>query len=342
MRRSDFFYQLPMALIAQYPLEDRTGSRLLCLEGASGRIEERRFIELPELLKPGDLLVFNDTRVMRARLLGRKATGGKVEVLIERVLDEKQALALVRASKSPGPGVRIWIAGEIEFEVVERRGDLYVLRVIGELSLAEIMEAFGHVPLPPYIGRADEAVDSERYQTVYARRPGAIAAPTAGLHFDQALLDRLEKAGIELAFITLHVSSGTFQPVREDHIEDHHMHTEYLEVSPRLCEQVRAARARGNRIVAVGSTSVRALEAASSGGEIHPCSGETGIFIYPGYRFSCVDAMITNFHLPKSTLLMLVCAFAGRENVLNAYRYAVEHRYRFFSYGDAMFVTHAG
>lgn len=339
MRCCHFFYELPKTLIAQYPLKERTGSRLLCLDGNSGRLEDRRFIEMPELLRPGDLLVFNDTRVMRARLLGCKESGGKVEVLVERVLGEKQALALVQASKAPRPGSRIRIEREIELEVVERRGDLYTLQVISDISLGEIMEAFGRVPLPPYIGRVDEDVDTERYQTVYACRPGAIAAPTAGLHFDKTLLDRLEQAGIGLAFITLHVGSGTFQPVREDHIADHRMHAEYLEVSPYVCEQVYAARARGNRIVAVGSTSARALETASANGEIRPYRGETEIFIYPGYSFSCVDAMITNFHLPESTLLMLVCAFAGRENVLNAYRYAVEHRYRFFSYGDAMFVT---
>jgi S-adenosylmethionine:tRNA ribosyltransferase-isomerase len=339
MRCSDFFYALPEELIAQYPLKERTGSRLLYLDGASGRLEDRQFTELPQLLKAGDLLVFNDARVMRARLFGHKATGGKVEVLLERVLDENRALALLRASNPPKPGDRIRIDGEIELEVIERQDDLYVLHVVGSLTFAELMEHFGHIPLPPYITRAEEGLDNERYQTVYARRPGAIAAPTAGLHFDQALLKDLERKGIELGFITLYVGSGTFQPVREERIEDHRIHKEYMEVSPHLCRQAHITRARGGRIIAVGSTSVRALETAFSSGEIRPYARETGIFIYPGYQFSCVDAMITNFHLPGSTLLMLVCAFAGQENVLNAYRHAIEQRYRFFSYGDAMFVT---
>jgi S-adenosylmethionine:tRNA ribosyltransferase-isomerase len=339
MRRSDFFYALPEELIAQYPLKERTGSRLLYLDGASGRLEDRQFTELPQLLKAGDLLVFNDARVLQARLFGHKATGGKVEVLLERVLDENRALALIHASNSPKPGDRIRIGGEIELEVIERQDDLYVLRVVGSLTFTELMDRFGHIPLPPYITRAEEGLDNERYQTVYACCPGAIAAPTAGLHFDQALMKDLERKGIELGFITLYVGSGTFQPVREERIEDHRIHKEYIEVLPRLCRQVHITRARGGRIIAIGSTSVRALETAFSNGEIRPYAGETGIFIYPGYQFSCVDAMITNFHLPGSTLLMLVCAFAGREKVLNAYRHAIEQCYRFFSYGDAMFVT---
>jgi S-adenosylmethionine:tRNA ribosyltransferase-isomerase len=339
MRPSDFYYELPEELIAQYPPEKRSDSRLLCLDGATGRLQDHCFSELPELLRSGDLLVFNDTQVMRARLFGRKASGGKVEVLVERVLDDRRVLALVRVSKSPKPGTRIRLEGEGEIEVIGQHDELYELRFIGESTVEEVMNTLGHVPLPPYINRADEAVDAERYQTVYAHRPGAVAAPTAGLHFDEGLMERLDKRGVRMAFITLHVGSGTFQPIRTEWIEDHCMHQEYVEVSREVCAQVGQARAHGGRVVAVGSTSVRALETASAGGKLSPYAGETEIFIYPGYKFLSVDAMITNFHLPESTLLMLVCAFAGREQVLSAYRHAVRERYRFYSYGDAMLVT---
>jgi S-adenosylmethionine:tRNA ribosyltransferase-isomerase len=338
MRRSDFHYDLPEKLIAQYPTEERGASRLLCLDGNGGELADRMFADLPHLLEPGDLLVFNDTRVMPARLYGRKQTGGKVEILIERLLDSWRALAHVRASKSPNPGSRILVGEGVELEVKDRRDDLFEIRSQG-VALTELMERQGHMPLPPYIQRDDGALDLERYQTVYARRPGAVAAPTAGLHFDDAMLQRLAEMGVESAHVTLHVGAGTFQPVRSERLDEHVMHSEYLEVSERVCEKARAARARGGRIVAVGTTSVRSLEAASAQGELRSFRGDTRLFIRPGYRFRSVDAMLTNFHLPESTLLMLVAAFAGCEQVMAAYRHAVEQRYRFFSYGDAMFLT---
>jgi S-adenosylmethionine:tRNA ribosyltransferase-isomerase len=339
MLRSDFFYELPAERIAQRPLERRGASRLLGLDGCNGALRDLMFDDLPILLRPGDLLVFNDTRVIPARLYGRKTSGGKVEVLIERLLGERDALAQVRAGKAPKTGSRLLLEGRIEASVVGRRDDLFELHFSGERPLLDILEQYGHVPLPPYIARPDNAQDANRYQTVYARRPGAVAAPTAGLHFESAFLDRLKAAGIEKEFVTLHVGAGTFQPVRAERVEDHRMHGEIVEVSPRACERIRATRARGGRIVAVGTTAVRSLEAASQGGEVRPFHGETRIFIYPGYRFRCVDAMITNFHLPESTLLMLVSAFGGHESVMGAYRHAVNAGYRFFSYGDAMFIT---
>lgn len=340
MQRSDFFYDLPPRLIAQTPLTGRSQSRLLCLDGRTGALEDRVFSGLPQLLAPGDLLVFNDTRVIPARLHGVKESGGKIEVLVERVLDERRALAQIRASKPPKPGMRLMLEGATA-RVQARHDDLYELIFEDERPVLEILNAVGHVPLPPYIERADQAADRERYQTVYARMPGAVAAPTAGLHFDATLLQRLAERGIESAFVTLHVGLGTFQPLRVERLEDHVMHAERIDVSARACEQVLATRARGGRVVAVGTTSVRALESAARDGHIAPLHGETDIFIYPGYKFKSVDAIITNFHLPESTLLMLVCAFAGTDNVLHAYRHAVQKRYRFFSYGDAMLVTPA-
>ncbi len=337
MRRSDFNYLLPKELIAQRPAARRGDSRLLCLDGPSGELADRHFSELPQLLNPGDLLVFNDTRVMPARLLGHKESGGKVEVLIERILAPRRALAQVRASKSPKAGTLIRI-GAATLEVLGREGDLFELGV-REMDLLALMAREGHIPLPPYIERADEGEDRERYQTVYAARPGAVAAPTAGLHFDVAMLEILAAAGVESTHVTLHVGAGTFQPMRVERLDDHVMHREQVEVSPAVCEKVRAARARGARVVAVGTTSVRSLESASAEGELRPFTGDTRLFIRPGYRFRCVDALITNFHLPESTLLMLVCAFAGYDSVMAAYRHAVEQRYRFFSYGDAMFLT---
>jgi S-adenosylmethionine:tRNA ribosyltransferase-isomerase len=293
LRKSDFNYFLPAELIAQAPLADRTASRLLCLEGASGHIEDRRFTELPALLRAGDLLVFNDTRVIPARLFGEKDTGG-----------------------------------HIELKIVE--------------PLVELLDRIGHIPLPPYITRPDVREDRERYQTVFAQAPGAVAAPTAGLHFDPAMLRQLDALGVERAFVTLHVGAGTFQPLRVDELAEHRMHAEWLEVSAATATRVNAAQAQGRRVIAIGTTVVRALETAAGGRGILPYTGETDIFIYPGYRFRIVDALITNFHLPESTLLMLVCAFAGTGQVLNAYRHAVAERYRFFSYGDAMFVTPRG
>jgi S-adenosylmethionine:tRNA ribosyltransferase-isomerase len=341
MRRSDFHFELPEELIAQRPLAVRSHSRLLCLDGVSGVLEDSFFECLPEKLLPGDLLVFNDTWVIPARLFGVKASGGKVEMLVERVLDDHRALVHLRASKSPKPGARLQIAEAFEVEVLVRHDELFEVRFHDPSSVLALLEQYGHIPLPPYIGRPDSEEDRLRYQTVFARQPGAVAAPTAGLHFDQPLLEAIEEKGVETAFVTLHVGAGTFQPVRVADLHAHRMHPEFVSVSAALCEQVRAARARGGRVVAVGTTVVRSLEGASLAGELQAFEGETRLFIYPGYRFMTVDAMVTNFHLPESTLLMLVCAFGGYEQVMNAYRHAVARRYRFFSYGDAMFITRA-
>ncbi|RRJ85300.1 tRNA preQ1(34) S-adenosylmethionine ribosyltransferase-isomerase QueA [Aestuariirhabdus litorea] len=341
MQVSDFRFDLPDELIARYPKPDRSSSRLLCVDGQSGALEHRVFSDLEQLLEPGDLLVMNNTRVIPARLFGQKASGGKIEVLVERVLDAHEVLAHVRSSKSPKPGTRLLLEGGIEATMVERQESLFRLRFEGESPVLELLERHGHMPLPPYIERDDQLSDRERYQTVYARHQGAVAAPTAGLHFDEALLQRLADKGIETAFVTLHVGAGTFQPVRVERIEDHQMHSEYLELELAVCDAVNACRARGGRVVAVGTTSVRCLESASQAGEIRPYRGETDIFIYPGYRFRSVDLLVTNFHLPESTLLMLVSAFSGYETMMNAYRVAVEQKYRFFSYGDAMLLSPA-
>ena len=346
MLRSDFHFELPRHLIAQHPPKKRGDSRLLILDGNSGALHDSYFPEVADLLHPGDLLVFNDTRVIPARLFGRKTSGGKVEILIERIVDDRLALAHIRASRSPQPGSRIVLEGNIDGQmdgqidvlVNGRQDELFMLRFETDSPLLSILDRYGHVPLPPYITRGDTRQDSERYQTVYARRPGAVAAPTAGLHFTEGLLKGLAARGVEQAFVTLHVGTGTFQPMRVQHVEDHCMHREVVEVSAPVCEQVRAAKARGGRVVAVGTTVVRSLEAACGTGDIEPLRGETRIFIYPGYRFRCVDALITNFHLPESTLLMLVAAFAGYEHIMDAYRHAVAKEYRFFSYGDAMFI----
>ncbi|MES9935870.1 MAG: tRNA preQ1(34) S-adenosylmethionine ribosyltransferase-isomerase QueA [Sedimenticola sp.] len=340
MQRTDFNYHLPEELIAQYPPVKRGDSRLLCLDGESATVADRHFSELVDLLNPEDLLVFNDTRVMPARMHGQKESGGKVEVLIERVTTPRRGLAHVRASKSPKPGGRLLI-GEHVLKVIGRQDGLFELES-EDIDLMALMGQVGHMPLPPYISREDGELDEERYQTVYGDRPGAVAAPTAGLHFDQPMLNRLSEKGIESARITLHVGAGTFQPVRVDNLDEHVMHSEYLEVSEAVCEQVRSTRARGGRVVAVGTTCVRSLEAASTSGEIVPFQGDTRLFIRPGYRFRSVDAMVTNFHLPESTLLMLVSAFSGYEEIMSAYRHAVKQHYRFFSYGDAMFLTPKG
>lgn len=339
MLRSDFYYDLPQELIAQYPSEPRSASRLLTLNGNSGVLRDGVIGDLPDLLQPGDLLVFNDTRVIPARLYGRKSTGGRVEILVERVLDRRRALAQVRAGKAPKPGSEIMIDGGIMITVLGRRENFFEVRFETSQPLLEILERYGHIPLPPYISRGDTVVDAERYQTVYARHPGAVAAPTAGLHFDPPLLASLQARGIAQAFLTLHVGAGTFQPVRVQHIEDHVIHSEFAEVSTQVCEQIQATRARGGRIVAVGTTVVRSLEAACRTGEIRPLREEIRLFLYPGYRFQCVDILLTNFHLPESTLLMLVAAFAGQENIMHAYRHAIAQRYRFYSYGDAMLIT---
>lgn len=335
MKRTDFHYELPPELIAQAPLDQRSASRLLCFNRHSGRLDDRKFSDLATLLDPGDLLVFNDTRVIPARLFGKKASGGRIEILIERLLSHRECLAQVRASKSPKPGGILVLEDGSELQVQGREGDFYRLRAdSGELM--ELLQKLGHMPLPPYITREDTDYDRRRYQTVFAETPGAVAAPTAGLHFDRALLDRLQHQGVESTTITLHVGAGTFQPVRADNIKDHQMHAEWLEVPQSACEAIAAAKARGGRVVAVGTTAVRSLETAAQDGDIKPYSGDSRIFIYPPYRFRAVDAMITNFHLPESTLLMLVSAFAGHQQTLAAYKHAVQQRYRFFSYGDAM------
>ena len=344
MQVSDFNFALPDELIARYPMPERTASRLLQLQGDSGEIRHGHFTDVLQLLNPGDLLVFNNTRVIPARLFGQKASGGKLEVLVERVLDSQTVLAHVRASKAPKSGTLLQFDEGVEATMVARHDALFELKFAGSRSVFAILEAIGHMPLPPYIDRPDEQADKERYQTVYNAKPGAVAAPTAGLHFDKPLLAQLQAKGVELAFVTLHVGAGTFQPVRVDKIEDHHMHKEYVEVPEEVVAQIAATRQRGGRVVAVGTTSVRSLESAARasslrGTELAAFSGDTDIFIFPGYQFAVVDALITNFHLPESTLIMLVSAFAGYDHVMAAYRQAVAERYRFFSYGDAMFVT---
>lgn len=341
MRRQDFHYLLPQELIAQQPLPQRTASRLLCLDGASGALADRRFRELPSLLNPDDLLVFNDTRVIPARLFGRKTSGGAVEFLVERLLDEHHALVLARASKPLRACMHVCMAETADAIILGHEGEF--LRVeFTNAVLPEFLYQHGHVPLPPYVRHADSPEDHERYQTVYARVPGAVAAPTAGLHFDADILQELDHLGVRQSYVTLHIGAGTFQPVREDNILEHRMHSEQTFVSQAVCDAVADTRKRGGRVVAVGTTAVRSLEAAATGNDApRPLAGDTTLFIYPGYKFRVVDALITNFHLPESTLLMLVAAFAGRENVLAAYRHAVQQRYRFFSYGDAMFITPA-
>ncbi len=338
MQRSDFHFDLPPELIAQRPLAQRTASRLLALDGPSGEYQDRLFADLPTLLSPKDLLVFNDTRVIPARLFARKDTGGQVEVLVERLVTPRRVTAHLRASKSPRAGTALVLAGAERLIVVGREDDLFLLES-ADVDFAELMTRHGHMPLPPYIERPDDSSDRERYQTVYGRREGAVAAPTAGLHFSTDMLETLQGMGIELAHVTLHVGAGTFQPVREDDLDRHRMHAEWLEVSAHACAQVAATRARDGRVVAVGTTTVRSLETAAASGALTPYQGDSRLFIRPGYRFRIVDAMLTNFHLPESTLLMLVCAFAGYRPVMAAYRHAVAARYRFFSYGDAMFLT---
>lgn len=350
MQLSDFDYHLPDELIARYPGETRTGSRLLCLDRHTGAIGHTIFSNIVSMLRPGDLLVFNDTRVIPARLFGHKATGGRIEVMMERMLADNQAIAHVRASKSPPAGTLLKLvspdsAETLDAEVLGRQGEFYHLRFLSDEPLITLLDRFGHMPLPPYIDRADEQSDLTRYQTVYGRNPGAVAAPTAGLHFDDQLLAVLKKSGIDQAFLTLHVGSGTFQPVRSDNVLEHKMHSEWIDVPDSVVAQVKDCKDRGGRVIAVGTTSVRSLESAAAKARqqgadtLQAYSGETDIFIYPGYEFSVVDAMITNFHLPRSTLMMLISAFAGRDKVMAAYGEAIRERYRFFSYGDAMFIS---
>jgi S-adenosylmethionine:tRNA ribosyltransferase-isomerase len=341
LKKSDFHYDLPSELIAQMPLPQRSASRLLVVDVPSRRFADRHFADLVEYLGPGDLLVFNDTRVLPARLFGHKETGGAVEILIERVTGAHAALAQLGVSKKPKPGNRITLDGGGAVTVTGREGEFYTLRFDGPETLEKLLLRLGRMPLPPYISRDVDTTDAERYQTVYARTPGAVAAPTAGLHFDASLLDALRDKGIDFGYVTLHVGAGTFQPLRSESIEDHTMHREWLNVGAALVEQIRRTRTSGGRVIAVGTTVVRALESALRDGQIQPFAGETQIFIFPGFKISSVDAMVTNFHLPESTLLMLVSAFAGRELILEAYRHAVAQRYRFFSYGDAMLILPA-
>jgi S-adenosylmethionine:tRNA ribosyltransferase-isomerase len=338
MQLSDFDFDLPERLIAQTPLAERSASRLLVVDPIQQALSDREFVDLADFLRAGDLLVFNDTRVIPARLHGRKASGGKVEVMVERVLDDHQLLAHVRASKAPKPGGVLLLEDAIECTMLERRQDLFLLQQQQGRWL-ELLERYGHVPLPPYIQRADAAADRQRYQTVYARSPGAVAAPTAGLHFDEAMLDLLQRQGVETARLTLHVGAGTFQPVRGEDIDSHVMHSERVEVPGPTVDAIAAARRRGGRVVAVGTTVVRSLETAAATGQLVEFEGESRLFIKPGYRFQVVDALLTNFHLPRSTLLMLVSAFAGSALMRQAYLHAVEQQYRFFSYGDAMFIA---
>ena len=339
MQVADFAFNLPDKLIARYPTEERSASRLMRLHGETGEVEHGHFADILGFLQPEDLLVLNNTKVIPARLYGAKESGGKIEILVERMLDDKRLLAHVRASRSPKPGARLLLEGEVWATMMSRQDSLFELQLEGSESVLDVLQRLGHMPLPPYIDRPDETADRERYQTVFGEKHGAVAAPTAGLHFDEALLDAIRTKGVRIVTITLHVGAGTFLPVKVDNIEDHHMHGEIVEVTEEVATAVKHTRANGGRVVAIGTTSVRALEAASAEGDIAAYAGETHIFIYPGYKFKSVDALLTNFHLSESTLLMLVSAFAGRDHVLAAYNEAVAQEYRFFSYGDAMLVT---
>ncbi len=349
MRVSDFSFDLPEALIARYPKAERTASRLMSLNGDSGVITDGVFTDIVAQLNSGDLLVFNNTRVIPARMFGQKASGGKIEVLVERIVDQHTALAHIRASKSPKVGNELFLGNEdsdvkITATMVARHGALFELKFNGDESVLTILEKIGHMPLPPYIDRPDEDSDKERYQTVYNEKPGAVAAPTAGLHFDEALLEKIKAKGVELAFVTLHVGAGTFQPVKVDEIADHIMHAEYVEVSDEVVAQINKTKAAGGRVVAVGTTSVRSLESAAKVAQdknesLSAFYGDTDIFITPGYQFQIIDALVTNFHLSESTLLMLVSAFSGYDHIMSAYQHAISQEYRFFSYGDAMFLT---
>lgn len=341
MRVADFSFELPDELIARYPMAQRNASRLLTLDGNTGELGDKQFTDLLAMINPGDLMVFNNTRVIPARMFGQKASGGKLEILVERMLDDKRILAHVRSSKSPKVDSLINLDGGYQMKMVARHDTLFELELLAEHTILEVLEAVGHMPLPPYIDRPDEDADKERYQTVYNQTPGAVAAPTAGLHFDDAMLEALKAKGVNIAFVTLHVGAGTFQPVRVDNVLEHKMHSEWANVPQDVVDLIAQTKAAGKRVVAVGTTSVRSLESAAraSKGELQAFSGDTDIFIYPGYQFQIIDAMVTNFHLPESTLIMLVSAFAGFEHVIGAYQHAIAQKYRFFSYGDAMFVT---
>ena len=346
MRRQDFYYELPDELIARAPAAQRRGSRLLQLDGITGQTFHRQFPDLLDLVESGDLMVFNNTRVIPARLFGQKASGGQVEILVERVLDNRRILAHTRASKAPKVNSIVTLQDTTQVRLVARHEAFFEWEFLGSDAVLTVLERIGHMPLPPYIDREDVAADRERYQTVYGDKHGAVAAPTAGLHFDEQMLADLKAKGVRIAFVTLHVGAGTFQNMRVENITEHQMHSEIMDVSDEVCALVRATKAAGKRVIAVGTTSVRSLESAAQGysdpalrGRIHPYQGETSIFIYPGYEFQVVDALVTNFHLPESTLIMLVSAFAGFRFTMAAYNEAVAHRYRFFSYGDAMFIS---
>lgn len=341
MRVADFSFDLPDELIARFPKQERSSSRLLTLDGPSGEVNHKVFSDVLELVNENDLLVFNNTKVIPARMFGQKESGGKVEVLVERVLDEHRVLAHVRASKSPKPGTSLTLEGKAQALMVARHGELFELEFDKQQNVLDILNDIGHMPLPPYIDRPDNDADRERYQTVYGEKPGAVAAPTAGLHFDDKLMAALKNKGVNMAFVTLHVGAGTFQPVRVDSVDEHIMHSEYIEVPDEVVQAVAQTKAKGGRVIAIGTTSVRSLESAAKvhGGKLDTYFGDTDIFIYPGYQFNVVDAMVTNFHLPESTLIMLVSAFSGQNNIMGAYQIAIEQKYRFFSYGDAMFLT---
>jgi len=341
VRLDDFDFHLPPELIAQQPAAERSASRLLWLDGRSGTLRDKCFVDLLQEVSPGDLVVLNDTRVIKARVFGAKRTGGRLEVLIERILDDRTALAQVRVSKPPRDDSLLTLTGDVDVRVLGREGDFYRLRFEGSDDVLGYLDRHGEVPLPPYIEHGADETDATRYQTVYARHPGAVAAPTAGLHFDRTLLDALQSRGTRIAYVTLHVGAGTFQPVRVDDVRDHAMHSERYNVPAETVEAIRAVRANGGRVLAVGTTSLRALEAAACDGDVRAGYGDTDLFIIPGYRFRVVDRLVTNFHLPRSTLLMLVSAFAGMENIRRAYAHAIEARYRFFSYGDAMLIERA-
>lgn len=335
---SEFDYSLPPELIAQYPAPERAASRLLRLTGASGALEDLAFADLARLVAPNDILVLNETRVIKARLAGRKRTGGKIEVFVDRIVAPHEALVMIRASHPPGIGAELVVGPAVPARVIGREADLYRVRFLSGITVEQVLERYGVVPLPPYITHAPDAEDTERYQTVYARKPGAVAAPTAGLHFDRATLDALEASGVRTARVTLHVGAGTFQPVRAENVEDHRMHRERFSVPKEAVAAIELARAAGGRVLAVGTTALRAVETAAASGRLEPSSGETGLFIHPGYAFRVADRLLTNFHLPRSSLLMLVSAFGGTDNIRKAYAHAIAQRYRFFSYGDAMLI----
>lgn len=341
MKISDFDFELPEQLIAKYPTQQRSASRMLQLDGKTGAIHHGNFVDIIDLIDAGDLLIFNNTRVIPARLFGQKESGGKIEVMLERVLADNSALAHIKASKSPKAGSKLLLEGGLTATMLDRQDALFHIAFDGDDSVFDLLEKHGHMPLPPYIDRPDEDADKERYQTVYNEKPGAVAAPTAGLHFDDDILKKLKDKGVNSTFVTLHVGAGTFQPVRVENIEDHQMHAEYAEVSQEVVDLIKKTKAAGKRVIAVGTTSVRSIESAAHATEselLVPFLSDTSIFIFPGFNFKVIDCMLTNFHLPQSTLMMLISAFAKRDYVMQAYAEAIENKYRFFSYGDAMFI----